>query len=121
MVTTNGHGLPEIKVDNSFIKISGSEEAATLMDLIFTSVGLEFNFNKICKEAYQRCRDDIMCNYYLGGLPSLLNQLSSDHLKHENGTAYAELQMEEIIEGKDDDFHRNLLKSMSQNLDELKT
>ena len=41
-------------------------------------------------------------------------------MKHENGTAYAELQMEAIIEGNDDDFHRNLLKSMSQNLDELK-
>ena len=28
--------------------------------------------------------------------------------------------MEAIIEGNDDDFHRNLVKSMSQNLDELK-
>ena len=109
MVTTNGHGLPEIKIDNSHVKISGSEEAATLMDLIFTSVGLEFNFNMIYKEAYNRCRDDLMCNYYLGGLPSLLNQLSSDHLKHEDGTAYAELKMEEIIEGKNENFHRELL------------
>ena len=91
MVTTNGHNLPEIKIDNSHVKISGSEEAATLMDVIFTSVGLEFNFNRIYKEAYQRCREDVWCNYNLGGLASLLNQLSSDHLKHENGTAYAEL------------------------------
>ena len=29
--------------------------------------------------------------------------------------------MEENIEGKDENFHRNLLKSMSQNLDELNT
>ena len=28
--------------------------------------------------------------------------------------------MEEIIEGKDEDFYRKLLRSMSQNLDELK-
>ena len=89
------------------------------MDLIFTSVGLELNFNKIYKEAYQKCRDDVMCNFYLGGLPSLLNQLSSDHMKHENGTDYAELKMQEIIDGDDEDFYRNLQWSMSENLDEL--
>ena len=85
MVTTNGHGLPEIKIDNSHVKISGSEEAATLMDVIFTSVGLELNFNKIYKEAYKRCRDDVWCDHYLGGLPSLLNELSGDLIQNENG------------------------------------
>ena len=81
IVTNNSHGFSEIQIDKSQIKISGSEEAATLMDVMYTDIGLEFNFNRVYQEAYQRCRADLWCDFNLGGLSSLLNQLSSQILE----------------------------------------
>ena len=74
MVAENSHGLPEIKIDSSHIKISGSQEARTLMDQIHTKVGLELNYDKIFHQAFLRCRDDVWCDFYMGSLASLLNE-----------------------------------------------
>ena len=68
MVTTD-NGYPEIKIDNSHVEFSGSEETLTPLELIYTKVAIEFNFNKVFEEAYKRCREDIICNFYLGSLP----------------------------------------------------
>ena len=68
MVTTD-KGYPEIKIDNSHVEFSGSDETLTPSDLTYTKVAIEFNFNKVFEEAYKRCREDIICNFYLGSLP----------------------------------------------------
>ena len=117
MVTTD-KGYPEIKIDNSHVEFSGSEETLTPLDLTYTKVAIEFNFNKVYDEAYRRCREDIICNFLLGSLPELLNQLTESTTVGDQ-IAFTAEEMEEALDGLKEGMHRKLFLFLSQTLEVL--
>ena len=55
---TNSHGLKEIKLDVSDMKLQGSIEHPEKMDEIHTQYTLSINYNKIYEKSFERCVED---------------------------------------------------------------
>ena len=118
MVTTD-NGYPEIKIDNSHVELSGSEETLTPLELIYTKVAIEFNFNKVYEEAYKRCRENNVCDILLGSLPELLNQLTDESTTVRDQIVFTADEMEEALDGLKEGMHRKLFLFLSQTLEVL--
>ena len=88
------------------------------MDVMYTDIGLEFNFNRVYQEAYRRCRADIMCDFNLGSLPSFLNQLSSQ-IMEDRGSQEANEFMQASLEDQDETLYRKLFLTFSKSLNSL--
>jgi hypothetical protein len=63
MLTYNDHKLLQIELDNSDIQISGSEEAAVLMNVTYTEFALQMNYDAVYKKALDKCKEDTLCKF----------------------------------------------------------
>lgn len=55
LLHNNTYDLPEIRVNNSFLKYSGSEDGInSKTDVIYSEVDLRLNFDKLYAEAFKR-------------------------------------------------------------------
>ena len=102
------------------IQISGSEEGASLMDITFSPVALEFNSNKIYEEVYWKCRNNTWCDFKLGSDTQLINDMSLDFLSEDNGQEKAENFMNKNLEELSQEFFRLLFVSLEKNIEFLK-
>ena len=60
LIKNNTYGLPEIKINNSHMKYSGSEDGInSKTDVIYSEVDLRLNFDKLYAEAF-KWRFDIL-------------------------------------------------------------
>jgi hypothetical protein len=119
MVKFNSHDLLQIDLNNSEILISGSEEAPVKMDVTHTSFALQMNFDKVYKKAYDKCRSDTFCNFYLGSEIELINKIALDYIGEDGNTSAANEFMERAIAGNYPDFYRQVFTSIKKNIDEL--
>lgn len=76
MIYQNSHDFPEIKLNSSKIFFSGSEDSPEKMTIISTKFGLEFDYDKLYKKAFDNCMANETCQQVVPNLVSIANQMS---------------------------------------------
>jgi hypothetical protein len=65
-----------------------------MMDVTYTEFALELNFNAIYKKAYEKCRNDTFCDFFIGSQIELINFISLDYIQEDGDNTLANEFME---------------------------
>jgi hypothetical protein len=86
----NSHDYPELKLNSSSIYFSGTEDSPEKMTIINTGWAVEFNYNKIYKEAFEACHKNSSCSKVAPSLIEAAMLMSDEIYNLDDGLSYKE-------------------------------